>query len=406
MSAPSEGDAGMPDRPSTMDSELPTPPPYGEASLCNVLPGVVSVLAGGLHEPDPLLLVPALAGVRRVAVLLVDGLGYHLLPAASRHAPVLADVLAGSLGSLGSLISGFPSTTPVSLASLGTGVPPGTHGILGFTTNIPGTDRVLNHVNWAADPDPLRWQPVPTQFERARRAGVAVTVVSRPEFAGSGLTVAAYRGADYRASTQVETLAGGMLDALRAEAPCLVYGYEPALDHAGHESGVDSPAWRAAAAQVDRLLGMLVDGLPADAALLVTADHGQLDVPADRRFDIDSDARLAAGVRLVAGEPRARHLHTRPGAALDVLAAWREVLGDAAWVVSRREAVAAGWFGPVPPDHLGRIGDVVVACRGTCAVLATAHEAPRVAALVGYHGSHTPVETAVPLVVVRGDAAR
>ena len=148
MSAPSEGDAGMPDRPSTMDSELPTPPPYGEASLCNVLPGVVSVLAGGLHEPDPLLLVPALAGVRRVAVLLVDGLGYHLLPAASRHAPVLADVLAGSLGSLGSLISGFPSTTPVSLASLGTGVPPGTHGILGFTTNIPGTDRVLNHVNW------------------------------------------------------------------------------------------------------------------------------------------------------------------------------------------------------------------------------------------------------------------
>jgi hypothetical protein len=426
----SEGDEGMPGQPCTTSEMLPTPPRYDEASLCNVLPGVVSVLAGVSHtgtrhlgaqqfvgehlvaphlgavgEADPLLLAPALAGVRRVAVLLVDGLGYHLLPAAARCAPVLADVLAGTLGSLTNLTSGFPSTTPVSLASLCTGVPPGTHGILGFTVNVPGTDRVLNHVNWATDPDPLRWQPVPTQFERARDAGVAVTVVSRPEFVGSGLTVATYRGADYRASTQVETLVARMLEALRAEAPCLVFGYEPALDHAGHESGVDSPAWRDAAAQVGRLLGMLVDGLPTDAALLVTADHGQLDVPTERRFDIDSDPRLSADVRLVAGEPRARHLHTRPGAALDVLTTWREMLGDAAWVVSRREAVAAGWFGPVPPTHLGRIGDVVVACRSTCAVLATAHESSRVAALIGYHGSHTPMETAVPLVVVRGGAA-
>lgn len=394
-------------------ADLPTPPPYGQASLCDVLPGVVSALAGAtwsdagrpgaVGEPDPLLLVPALAGVRRVAVLLVDGLGYHLLPVAARHAPVLADVLAGTLGSLTSLTSGFPSTTPVSLASLCTGAPPGTHGILGFTVNIPGTDRVLNHINWTTDPDPVRWQPVPTQFERARDAGVAVTVVSRPEFDGSGLTVATYRGASYRASTQVETLAAGMLDALRAEAPCLVYGYEPALDHAGHESGVDSSAWRDAAGQVDRLIGMLVDGLPADAVLLVTADHGQLDVPVGHRIDVDSDARLCAGVRLVAGEPRARHLHTRPGAALDVLATWRELLGDAAWVVSRREAVAAGWFGPVSPAHLARIGDVVVACRSTYAVLATAHESSRVAALVGYHGSLTEVETAVPLLVVRGD---
>ncbi|HKS99024.1 MAG TPA: alkaline phosphatase family protein [Rugosimonospora sp.] len=374
-------------------------PRYGAGSLADVMPSAVSVLAGG---PDPLGLVPALDGVRRIAVLLVDGLGYHLLPAVAEVAPVMADVVAGRLGVLTPLTCGFPSTTPVSLVSLGTGVPPGEHGVLGFTVNIPGTTRVLNHIDWRGDPDPAWWQPVPTQFDRARAAGVAVSVVSRPEFAGSGLTVAAYRGAGYRGAADVDALGAEMLAALSAEAPALVYGYHPVLDTTGHVFGVGSEPWQAAASEVDRLLGVLVGGLPADAALLVTADHGQLNVPAEQRFDIDTDARLAAGVRVVAGEPRVRYLHTEPGALDDVLAAWRAVLGEAAWVASREEALATGWFGPVPPAHRERIGDVVVACQGTYAVLASAHEPPIVSALVGYHGSYTATEMDIPLIVVRG----
>jgi Type I phosphodiesterase / nucleotide pyrophosphatase len=378
----------------------PVPPRYGQSSLGDLLPGVVSALTGEPAGPDPLPLAPELAGVRRVAVLLVDGLGYHQLPVAAPYAPVLADVLAGRLGRLTPLTSGFPSTTPVSLVSLGTGVPPGEHGVLGFTVNIPGSSRVLNHIDWAGDPDPGRWQPVPTQFDRARAAGVAATVVSRPEFAGSGLTVSAYRGADYRGGAGTE-LAGQMLAALDRPGPCLVYGYEPAMDRAGHLTGVDSEPWRAAARDVDRLLRSLLDGLPADAALLVTADHGQLNVAPEGRFDIDSDARLAAGVRVVAGEPRVRYLHVEPGAEADVLATWGELLGGAAWVAPREEVVAAGWFGPVPAAHLPRIGDIVVACRGTHAVLATAHEPAAVAALVGFHGSFTPAEMIIPLIVLR-----
>ncbi len=50
---------------------------------------------------------------------------------------------------------------------------------------------------------------------------------------------------------------------------------------------------------------------------------------------------------MLAGEPRARYVHAAPGAAADVLATWRETLGDRAWVVGRDEAVAAGVFGPV-----------------------------------------------------------
>jgi hypothetical protein len=380
-----------------VDPFSPVRPRYGTASLADVVPSALAVL-GVPDTVDVLALRPALDGVRRIALLLVDGLGHHLLPVAAPYASTIADIVAGRR----TLTSGFPSTTPTSLASLGTGAVPGAHGIVGFTVNVPGTDRVLTHTHWEDDPDPRLWQPVETQFDRAAAAGVAVTVVNRPEFAVSGLTRAVYRGGRHRGAAGVDETAREMLDALAGGAS-LVYGYHPDLDRVGHLCGVDSAAWRTAVSDVDRLVTLLVAGLPADSALLVTADHGQLDVPADHRFDLDTDARLRAGVRVVAGEPRVRYLHTVPGATDDVLATWRGILGSAAWVVTREEAVAAGWFGPVPEAHLARVGDVVAACHGRYAVVASLTQPLIEARLIAYHGSYTAVEMEIPLLMVRGN---
>jgi Type I phosphodiesterase / nucleotide pyrophosphatase len=380
-------------------------PRYGGGSLADVLPSVLAAL--GVPAPDPLGLAGGpLAGVRRVALLLVDGLGARQVPVAAPVAPTLAEIAAGRFGPALELTAGFPSTTPTSLVSVGTGAAPGAHGVLGFTVNVPGTDQVLVHTLWADEPAPAAWQPVPTWFAKAAAAGVAVSVCSRPEYEGSGLTVAAYGGVAYHPASDVDSLAAEMVRALAAGPPALVYGYHPDLDRDGHLFGVDSPRWQAAAVDVDRLLTRLVDGLPADAALLVTADHGQLDVPPERRIDIDTDPRLRAGIRVVAGEPRVRYLHTVAGATDDVLATWRAVLGEAAWVVTREEAVAAGWFGPVPEAHLQRVGDVVAACHDRYAVLATRTEPPTVARLIAYHGSYTAAEMLVPLLVVRGSVVR
>ncbi|MER7166305.1 nucleotide pyrophosphatase/phosphodiesterase family protein [Micromonospora sp. NPDC000207] len=374
-------------------------PRYCGDSLADVLPGALAVL-GVPGAVDRLGLSPRLAGVRRIAVLLVDGLGWYHLPVVARYAPTLAG-LAATVGR--PIVTGFPSTTPTSLVTLGTGAPPGRHGVLGFRVRVPGSDRVLSHVAWADDPDPLRWQPVPTQLELARAAGVATTVVSRPEFGGSGLTVAANRGGDFRGAADLDALAVEVLTALTAgSGPTLVSAYHPDLDRHGHLTGVDSELWRIAATELDGLLARLVDGLPADAALLVTADHGQLNIPVEHRFDLDTDPRLSAGLRLVAGEPRVRYLHVTPGAEADVVAAWSAVLGDAAQVTTRAEAVAAGWFGPVPEEHLGRIGDVVVVCRDTYVVVASVSESPMAARLVGYHGADTAAEMTVPLLTIRG----
>jgi hypothetical protein len=373
-------------------------PRYRDASLADVLPSALAVL-GAPGAPDPLDLRGALDGVRRVAVLLIDGLGWHLLGPAAPFAPTLAEFAAGRLGSARMITSGFPSTTPVSLATLGTGSAPGAHGVLGLTVNVPGTDRVLNHLRWLSDPDPVEWQPLPTAFDRAAAAGVRTAVVSSAEHQGSGLCVAAYRGADYRGASEIDEVADAVLGAFASHD--LVYGYHPTLDTMGHVFGVDSEPWRAAAADVDRLITQVADRLPADTALLVTADHGQLDVPPEARIDIDADPRLRTGVRVVAGEARVRYVHTVPGARDDVLAAWRTVLGPAAWVGTREEAVADGWFGPVPEAHLARVGDVVAICRERYALLATKTEPEFVSNMIAYHGANTALEMQIPLLVLR-----
>jgi hypothetical protein len=375
-------------------------PDLSRGSICDVLPTAAALLSVD-GAVDALGVTTRVGDVRRVVVVLVDGMGWHLLSELAADAPLLASVLAGDDGRLDELACTFPSTTPTSLASLATGSAPGRHGILGFTVKLPETDRVLNHIGWRDDPPASQWQPVPTWFERLQWAGVGARAVLPAAFVGSGLTEAAYRGAQIVAATNDDDYARLVIEQLRA-APGLVYAYTAALDTAAHLFGIGSPEWHAAGAYVDALLARLVEALPPDAALLITADHGGLNVPQDRRIDLDGDARLSAGVRVVAGDPRVRYLHTEPGAASDVIAAWCELLNGRADVLSRDDAVAAALFGSVLPDHLPRIGDVVVSCLGDTAVLASAHEPPEVAQLIGFHGAGDPVETAIPLITFQG----
>jgi hypothetical protein len=383
-------------------------PRYGEATLADVLPGAAAALSVPLRRgdlpADPLDLTTALGGARRVAVLLIDGLGADLVRAHADLAPNLAALSAPA----GDLSAPCPSTTPVSLATLSTGLPPGSHGILGFVTRVPGQQdptgeaRTLNHVQWADDPDPDVWQARRTVFEQADAAGIAATAVGPYAYAGSGLTRAVYRGATYTGAVSHGDFLALVLRSLTASPRALVYGYIPELDLTGHVRGVDSASWRAQLVLIDRIVEQLVGQLPDDAALLVTADHGMLDVPAETRLDLDDDQPdLDDGVRLLAGEPRARYAHTEPGAQADVLDRWRTVLGDRAWVVSREEAVASGVFGDVDDALADRIGDVVALARGTWAFTASRRE-PGPSRLAAYHGSLTATELAIPLLLARG----
>jgi hypothetical protein len=361
-------------------------PRYGEASLAELLPSVLGAL-GVAGEQDLL----GLPRGRRYCVLLIDGLGWNLLRGHPEQAPFLIS-LPGRAITVGS-----PTTTVTSLTSFGTGLPPGRHGVFGYTTRIPGTNELLNALKWPKAVDPIAYQPHPTVFERAAKAGVAVTVVGERKFRTSGLTIAGLRSPSFQGADTLGERVAGAAEAAAAEQS-LVYVYDGDLDTTGHRAGCGSAAWRHQLTMVDRFAEELFDALPAGTALVVTADHGMIDVDAERRIDVDDLPAMRDGVALVAGEARFRHVYAEPGASLDVLAAWRAVLGERAIVLSREEAVDAGWFGAVEGRVMDRIGDVVASVGGHSAVEMRS-VFPVEASLIGLHGALTADEMLVPLLV-------
>jgi predicted AlkP superfamily pyrophosphatase or phosphodiesterase len=368
----------------------PTLPRYAESSLATLTTSILDSL-GAPDEPNPLGLPPS----ERACLLLIDGLGWELLKEHPAAAPFLAELAMTAVP----LTAGFPATTATSLTTLGTGRPPGQHGMLGYQVAIPGAGTLLNALRWDRRVDPKAWQPGSTVFERAARAGITAFRVAPGAFRKSGLSVAAMRGADYLAADTLGALVYRAATALASPAPALVTVYYGDLDATGHALGCGSDAWVYQLAHVDKLAEQLASALPHGTALYVTADHGMVDVPQTMRIDVDSRPELRDGVMLLGGEARARHVYCAPGAAADVLQTWSEVLGDQAWVTSREHAITDGWFGPVDPRFSGRIGDVVAAACGTSAIVATKAE-PRESALAGMHGSLTPADQLVPLLTL------
>jgi predicted AlkP superfamily pyrophosphatase or phosphodiesterase len=382
----------------------PSIPRYGEESLAEVVPSVLAAL--GVPGFDNRLGVDPLPGV---CLLVVDGLGWELLLDHPDDAPFLHEAARSSGRAITTV---FPSTTSASLASLGTGLPPGEHGLVGYTFAVPGHDRAMNSLQWELygvgpyldlrdEFPPEQVQPMPTLLERAVSADHQMTLVGPAAHATSGLTRAILRGARYVGADALDQMVEAVGATLASEAMRSVYAYHPFLDTYGHLRGVASDEWREHLRSVDRAARTIYERLPSGFGLAVTADHGMVNLGPEEKIDVADTPELLAGVRLLAGEARARHIHTRPEARDDVLAVWRDKVGDRMWVVSKEEAMGAGWFGPTVSDWVvPRIGDVVAAAFANVGIFQREVD-PLQATLVGHHGSLTPVEQRVPFILVR-----
>ncbi len=366
-------------------------------TLSDVLPGVAAALGvASAAGPEPRFR-PEPAS--RAVVVLVDGLGDLLLAERASYAPFLASLREESRP----VSAGFPSTTATSMGSFGTGLPPGGHGLVGYEVRDPATGRLLNELQWQDGPDPLVWQPNTTVFETVVAAGVDAVQIGPPYFQGSGLTVAALRGPRFVAAGTLADRVDAAAAQVRRCPRSLIYLYWGEVDKVGHECGVGSHRWLEELQAVDLAMRMLAARLPRDTLLVVTADHGMIDVPFAARIDLADDgataARLREEVQVVGGEPRAPMLYTAAGAQERVRDRWVQVLGDDADVLLRDEAIAAGWFGVVDERVRPRIGDVVVALKAVRSVHDSRTQRPQLARLLGLHGSRTEVESRIPLLV-------
>ncbi|GAB3617084.1 alkaline phosphatase family protein [Okibacterium endophyticum] len=359
----------------------------GARSLADVLPN--SVLS--MDRPGGPL---DLGAAESAVVVLVDGLGSAQLRERSGHARFLSSHVGESISTV------FPSTTASALTTFATGAEPGVHGLVGYRVLDEVNDRVVNQLTgWDAQMTPS-WQRAPTVFERSRADGIRSYAVGPRSFERSGFTAAVLRGAEYRSA---DTLAARFAEAaLLARTPrTLVYLYVPELDKAAHRYGWESDEWLAWLEAFDSELRTAMGSFPPGAGVLVTADHGCLDVPHRSQILFDAVPGLIENVMHVGGEPRCLQLYLDRGATREdrerLASAWHDSEGGRAWVMTREEAIAGDLFGDVDREVVPRIGDVIVAARKRVVYYDGRAEEQSARNMIGQHGSLTPEETLVPL---------
>jgi predicted AlkP superfamily pyrophosphatase or phosphodiesterase len=336
--------------------------------LADVFPSCLAAISG---EANPAQLPP----VRAAVVVLVDGLGAAALKARAGH----ARTLSAAMGARDVIESGFPTTTASALVTLATGVAPGQHGVVSYL-QLDG-DRLARQLDGPASGVPAS----------VFAAAASATFIAPQRYRDSAFTRAVLADADFVAAATIDDRVAAALSAAQTSRG-LIYVYVPELDSASHAHGWESSQWTSRLEQVDGAIAAISAGLPNDVGMLVTADHGVIDVPETGHIHYDLDPALMAGVAHVGGEPRCLQLYF-DGPQPATVEAWRQSEGERSWVVTRNEAIDAGWFGTVAPHVVARIGDLLIAARKSIAY----YPSTAGSTMIGQHGSWSPEEVRVPL---------
>jgi hypothetical protein len=327
--------------------------------------------------------------------ILVDGLGVSNIKSAGGHASFLNQKLKSSK----SLFSGFPATTTSSLTSLATGKSNGAHAVLGHRVYDRPLKRNINFLNdLGPDLDPRKYQDIETISELAGRHGVVVSTIGPAEYDRSGFTMATMPNAKYIPASSFEERFKAAQRAL-AVPNSLTYLYFPELDQLAHRFGSSSINWLNTVEELDAELAKFSRTIPSSAGVVLTADHGIIDVPVDRHIYLDN-FECFDDLEQIGGDPRVSFLYFPDGINLaekreEIISA----IGVICQVVTVSELVEAGWLEQLSAQAASVAPDLVLLPSSDRVVYHRVFAKARSLFMVGQHGGMTQAEWEVPLIV-------
>ncbi len=386
--ATAQATAPIPPEGSHEQGRRPEPllPDWDGPCLHRVVPTLLGALTHPGDAPLPGWFPEPLFGAAQVVLLVIDGLGEEQL----RDRRALAPVLSSGVG--GPITSVAPSTTACALTTLVTGRVPAEHGVVGYRVALDG--EVMNVLQWSVRGVDVRMSVPATRFQPFESFPGALTrvpVVTRQDYGPTGFTAAHLGDVDLHRWHTPAGLVTSVRQLTAAGAP-FVYAYYEGIDKVAHAEGL-GPFYDDELRAADRLVGDVLEALPPGSVLIVTADHGQVEVGGSVEL---LGPEIMEAVTLISGEGRFRWLHVRPGAADDVAEMAAGLHGDVAWVRTKEQIVAEGWLGGVPtPEVSARLGDVALVPFAPTAFLDPADTGEL--RLMARHGSLTPAEMMIPL---------
>ena len=288
-------------------------------------------------------------GARQVVLLVVDGLGWHQLRQRLSVCPTLASMSGASITTIA------PTTTVAALTSITTGLAPGEHGLVGYRVDMGS--RVMQMLKWGDEKGDLRLMYPPDVVQPCPPfMGAVVPVLSKAELEGSAFTEAHLRGSRACGWRSPSSIAVQIKDLLQ-RGHSFIYAYYDGVDKIAHERGFGE-YYDAELHFADNLVADIASVLVPGSVLLVTADHGQVQVGANTQAP-HQDVRALTAYQ--SGEGRFRWLHSRVGASEELLAAAKQHHSEVAWVLTRDELIDGSYFGTRVTDAARqRLGDVAL----------------------------------------------
>jgi predicted AlkP superfamily pyrophosphatase or phosphodiesterase len=302
------------------------------------------------------------------------------------------------------------------LTTLTTGLPPLSHGMIGYRLYLREVGAITNMVRFSlvgsnhngsaieAGLDVDRLLPGRTFYERLRDRKIATHVLLPRAIAGSGLSKVLYRGCSHvHPTSSIGDMCVGAREILReVDGPSLLTLYWPGLDAVAHSRGPQSDSYLAEARAIDAAIGRELVGQLDRTLLVITSDHGFVPMdPGDYIPLEDLDGLGEAALLPPVGEPRASYLFLRHAAnpvgasSLDEPKLLRgEILR-----LTTDQVLTSGLLGAgdLHPEIRRRLGDLVLASTGSAGIV---HPYPDAAILRGMHGGLSAEEMLVPLVAV------
>ncbi|MBE2317219.1 alkaline phosphatase family protein [Solirubrobacter sp. CPCC 204708] len=303
----------------------------------------------------------------QLAVVLLDAFGWAFVQRHGDH-PLLRrlEITPAS--------SQFPSTTTAHLTTLYSGLPVTEHGLYEWRCYEPLVGDVIRPLRFAlgASNDPLPITPQELFPWPSRCAGA--TVLQPAPIADTPYGSAAFAGATVRGFDTFEEAVG-----LLGELPGVTYLYWDAIDATGHREGPSSEAF------VQQSLRALDALAKVRTPMLVTADHGQLDVHTTDHLDLFWSELPRHLTRPPAGSARDLFLHVDdPELVITELSARLEHRAQ----VRRADEL----FDHIGPRLRERLADVcVLPAPGRMAALTGFPSAEQ--RFKGHHGGLTPEES-------------
>jgi hypothetical protein len=304
----------------------------------------------------------------------------------------------------------FPSTTAAAVTTFDTGASPTEHGILSWYLSLPDLGVVSTPLRTTtrvgtplvpAEFDLRGYYAVPSYVETttAHRGLLSWGDIPNMPFGEVGT-----HWDDRRSYDDLPGLLETVVTFAREGGPRLAYVYWPRYDGLCHELGCRHPDVSAHFTALDEMLADLVDALAGTGSCLcVLADHGLVDVAAERCIDLAKiDGLMDCMPTLASGDQRQQSCYVRPHKVKDFLEIVERELGDACICVPGEALIAAGVFGPGAPHPKlrSRLGDYVLLCKDDYALIHTPAGITPVYQ-PGSHGGMSEAEMMIPLYVVR-----